>query len=111
MMKKIEIFEYGDNAPLKKWIDSIDNSLRRRIINRINQIEEEGHFGDFKVIDNEIKELRFKFSLGYRIYFHETNNVIILLLCGGNKSTQSKDIKKAKEYLKIWRELKHGKKI
>lgn len=111
MMKEIEIFEYGDNAPLKKWIDSIDNSFRRRIITRINQIEEEGHFGDFKVIDNEIKELRLKFGSGYRIYFHETDNILIVLLCGGDKSTQSKDIQKAKEYLKIWRELKNGKKI
>ncbi len=106
-MKEIKIFEYKNNAPLFKWINSVDNSLKRRIVERLNRLEEEEYYGDFKIIDSEIKELRFKFGAGYRIYFHETNNVIILLLCGGDKSTQSKDIKKAKEYLKIWRDQKH----
>lgn len=67
-----------------------------------------GFYGDFKAIDNEIKELRFKFGSGYRVYFHETNNTIILLLNGGDKSKQTKDIDKAKEYLKLWREQKNG---
>ncbi|MDD3436615.1 MAG: type II toxin-antitoxin system RelE/ParE family toxin [Candidatus Gastranaerophilales bacterium] len=108
-MKEIEIFEQGNNAPLKKWIDSIDNSIKRRIVARIKKMEEEDYYGDYKIIDSEIKELRFKFGSGYRIYFHETNDIIILLLCGGDKATQQKDIQKAREYLKIWREQKYDK--
>lgn len=73
------------------------------------KIEEEDYYGDYKIIDNDIKELRFKFGSGYRIYFHETNNTIILLLCAGDKSTQSKDIQTAKEYLKIWKGQNNGK--
>lgn len=47
------------------------------------------------------------FGAGYRIYFSEINNVLIILLSGGDKSTQSKDIKKAKEYLAIWKGQKN----
>lgn len=106
-MKEIKAFELNNGKiPFEDWLHALDNSSKRRISQRLIRLEEEGHYGDFKIIDNEIKELRFNFGSGYRIYFHETNNIIVLLLCGGNKSTQSKDIKKAKEYLKIWKEGK-----
>lgn len=103
-MKEIVAFELNNGKiPFEDWLCQLDKSLRRRISQRLIMIEEEGYYGDYKIIDNEIKELRFKFGSGYRIYFHETNDIIILLLCGGDKSTQSKDIQKAKEYLKIWK--------
>ena len=60
----------------------------------------EGNLGDFKVLDNEISELRCSFGAGYRIYFSEIEEIIILLLCAGDKSSQVEDIKKAKKYLK-----------
>ncbi len=63
-----------------------------------------GNYGDFKKIDSELSEFRLKFGAGYRLYFSEINNVIILLISGGDKSTQVKDIKKAKEYLQQWKE-------
>ena len=110
-MKQIEIFELNDGKkPLLIWIKSLDKTMQARIINRFDRLQED-NYGDFKVIDSEIKELRFKFGSGYRVYFHENNKVIILLLCGGDKSTQSKDIKKAKEYLNIWKGQQNGKKI
>lgn len=107
-MKQIKIFKLNNGKePLKIWLKSLDRRVQRRILNRFETIEE-GNLGDFRIIDKEIKELRFKFGSGYRIYFHETENVLILLLCGGDKSTQSKDIAKAKEYLKLWKEQKNG---
>lgn len=106
-MKQIEIFELNNGKkPVIKWIKSLDKSLQSRILDRLDKLQN-GLYGDFKILDSEIKELRFKFGSGYRIYFHETNDVIILLLCGGDKSTQNNDIKKAKEYLKIWKGNKH----
>ena len=63
------------------------------------------NFGDHKKIDNEISELRFKFGSGYRIYYTEIDNIIVLLINGGDKSTQSKDILKAKSILQEWRNL------
>lgn len=109
MINMKEIIAYKSNngkTPFEDWLCGLDISFRRRISQRLIKLEEEGYYGDCKVIDNELRELRFKFGSGYRIYFHETNDIIILLLCGGDKSTQSKDIQKAKEYLKIWREQK-----
>jgi len=112
VMKEIEAFELNNGKiPFEEWLNGLDKSLRRRVSQRLIRLEEEDYYGDYKIIDNEIKEFKFKFGSGYRIYFHETNDIIILLLCGGDKSTQSKDIQKAKEYLKIWREQKHGTKI
>ena len=70
--------------PISDWLVSLDRSVQARILDRFERMEE-GNYGDFKIIDNEIKELRFKFGSGYRIYFYEENNMVVLLLCGGDK--------------------------
>lgn len=59
-----------------------------------------GNLGDFKQIAGKLKiyELRIHYGPGYRIYFGRKGNIMILLLCGGNKSTQEADIKKAISY-------------
>ena len=53
----------------------------------------------FELANKILNELKFKFGSGYRIYYSELDDVIVLLLCAGDKKTQSKDIKLAKEYL------------
>lgn len=65
----------------------------------------ENNFGDCKKIYHEIFELRLKFGSGYRIYYTEIDNMIVLLINGGDKSTQTKDIEKAKSILQEWRNL------
>ena len=66
----------------------------------------ENNFGDYnKKIYHEISELRLKFGSGYRIYYTEIDNMIVLLINGGDKSTQTKDIEKAKSILQEWRNL------
>lgn len=91
------------NLPFDDWLKSLkDKRTRDRIAIRIGRLLI-GQYGDYKKLDNELSELRLQFGAGYRIYFSELDNVIILLLCGGDKSTQSRDIKKAKEYLQIWK--------
>ena len=103
-MKAIEYYKHTNNkCPVVEWLKNIDNSFRIRILNRILRIEQNDNFGDFKKIDNEISELRFNFGSGYRIYYTETNNTVVLLLNAGDKKLQNNDILKAKEYLKIWR--------
>jgi putative addiction module killer protein len=102
-MKKIIIFEIKGKRPLDDWIESLkDKKTIARISERLGRLMV-GYYGDFKKIDNELSELRLSFGAGYRIYFSEQDNVIVVLLCGGDKSTQSRDIKKAKEYLQIWK--------
>lgn len=86
-----------------KWFRTLkDLRARAKIIFRIQKIETDEHFGDCKPVGNGIIELRINYAKGYRVYFKEQDRKIILLVIGGDKSTQQKDIKKAKE---IWKKL------
>lgn len=94
----------NDKAPFIEWLDSLDKVTKFRIQSRLTRLLE-NNFGDHKKIDNEISELRLKFGSGYRIYYTEIDNVIVLLINGGDKSSQNKDIQKAKQILQEWRKL------
>ena len=76
----------------------MDPPTRFRVKERLDRLAL-GNLGDYKQINKDIFELRLAFGAGYRIYFHQEGNKVILLLSGGNKSTQKKDIKKAISYL------------
>ena len=90
--------------PFVEWLESLkDISGRAQIINRLNRIIL-GNYGDCKSVGNGILELRVHYGPGYRVYFSEQANTILLLLLGGSKRTQSRDIKKAKQYLADFRE-------
>lgn len=88
--------------PFTEWMLSLDVATRNRILARILRVQT-GCFGDYKFLDEGIFELRLCFGSGYRIYFGKDDGAktIIILLCGGNKDTQRKDIEKAKQY---WRQ-------
>lgn len=102
---KIEyLIQTNKKAPVIDWLDSLDGVIRKRIVQRILRIEE-GNFGDFKKLSHDISELRFSFGKGYRIYYTEIDDVVVLLVNGGDKSTQVKDIEKAHELLNEWRSL------
>lgn len=104
-MKRIEYYEHTNGKmPVKIWLKALDISFAKRVFNRLSRIEEDENFGDFKIIDDNISELRFQFGSGYRIYYSEIGDVVVLLLNAGDKKFQSKDIEKAKEYLEIWRQ-------
>lgn len=101
-MKEIVYFKQENGKiPVKEWINSLDSSIRKRIYARLVRLEE-NNSGDCKNL-GEISELRFKFGSGYRIYFAEVDNIILLLLNAGDKKTQSKDIQNAKEYFQLWK--------
>lgn len=88
-INKTEIFD--------KWLKKLrDDKARIKILVRLSKIENDNHLGDYKNVGDNIFELRIDYGTGYRIYFVFENNIIILLLCGGDKSTQQKDIEKAK---------------
>ena len=100
---KIATLEKG-NAPFIEWLNSLDKATKARIQSRFTRLLE-NNFGDYKKIDSDISELRFKFGAGYRIYYTEIDNIIILLINGGDKSSQQKDILKAQNILQEWRNL------
>lgn len=87
-----------------KWLRKLkDLRAKAKILFRIQKIESVGHFGDCEPVGDSIRELKIDYAKGYRVYFRENDGKIILLLIGGDKSTQQKDIEKAKE---IWRKIK-----
>lgn len=81
-----------------------DFRARAKILFRIQKLEKDGHLGDCKPVGDGISEMRINYAKGYRIYFKEKDHVIVILLIGGVKSSQEKDIVKAKE---IWHRLKN----
>lgn len=89
--------------PFTKWFLSIrDTRSRERIQARLTSVRT-GNFGDHKAVGGGVRELRLNFGAGYRIYFGEVDDTIVLLLCGGDKSSQKRDIELAKNY---WNEYK-----
>ena len=85
-------------VPFTEWYDTIrDRSVRNRIQRRLDRLED-GNFGDSKSVGEGMFELPFHFGAGYRIYFAEVENTIVLLLCAGDKSSQARDMERAKEY-------------
>jgi len=92
-----------DNCPFEGWLDTLrDRQARARIKKRLDRITL-GNLGDFKPVGEGVMELRIDYGLGYRIYFAQSGATIILLLCGGDKSTQNQDILRAQQY---WRNFK-----
>ena len=79
----------------QKWLDGLrDNQARYRILTRIKRLEE-GNPGDCRFL-GDISELRIHYGAGYRVYFKDTGKEIIILLCGGDKTTQQTDIERAR---------------
>ncbi len=79
----------------RRWLRKLSDKQAQTIIGgRIRRLES-GNFGDAKPVGNGVSELRIHFGPGYRIYFQRRGHVVILLLCGGDKSTQEQDIKLA----------------
>ena len=87
--------------PFTEWLNSLrDPTTRRRILKRLLRLEQ-GNYGDFKPVGEGVNELRFFFGAGYRVYFAEDGDTIVVLLCGGDKSSQRQDILQAQAY---WQE-------
>ncbi|OBW92309.1 type II toxin-antitoxin system RelE/ParE family toxin [Gallibacterium salpingitidis] len=83
-----------------KWLSNLkDLRARAKIQVRIKRLQF-GNFGDVKPIGEGVSELRITEDKGYRVYLKNQNDVIVILLCGGDKSTQESDIKKAKSLAK-----------
>ena len=85
----------------KNWIAGLrDNRARYRILTRIKRLEE-GNPGDVKPAGEGISEMRIDYGPGYRVYYKDTGNEIVILLCGGDKTTQQEDITKAKRLAEL----------
>ncbi len=93
-LKQTEIF--------RKWRTKLkDERARSLIASRLDRLAF-GNAGDVKPVGHGVSELRIDYGPGYRVYFHQRGNTIVLLLCGGDKRTQDRDIRLAKRLAAEW---------
>lgn len=85
-------------VPFTEWLDSMrDRRTRTTIKSRLDRASQ-GNLGDYRSVGEGVFELRIDYGPGYRVYFGQIGLTIVLILCGGDKSSQDQDINKAKEY-------------
>jgi putative addiction module killer protein len=98
------MFELKQTETFRRWRTELkDERLRALIASRLDRLAY-GHAGDAKPVGSGVNELRIHFGPGYRIYFRRHGKTVIVLLCGGDKSSQASDIKKAKRLANQWNE-------
>ena len=94
IVKESEIFT--------KWFEKLKDKMLVMIIARAIHKVKLNNFSNCKAVGEGIHEIKINYQKGYRVYFTNIDGQIILLLCGGDKSTQQKDIQKAKQIKKIY---------
>jgi len=95
----IEILRHKE---FDKWLKGIkDSRAKASVTSRIDRLAF-GLFGDVKPIGNGLSELRISIGKGYRVYFKQRGNKLIIVLCGSQKNDQKQQIEKAKELFKEW---------
>ena len=106
-MANVEILEYQTaegKTPLTEWLQGLrDGTTRARIVARLDRLKAGLLLGDWKTVGGGVCELRIDHGPGFRVYYGQEGKTLILLLCGGDKSTQAKDIERAHEH---WKDYK-----
>jgi putative addiction module killer protein len=91
------MFEVQKTEEFDIWLSGlVDQKAQAKIASRIERLGL-GNPGDVKPVGGGVSEMQVPYGPGYRVYFKQTDKTIVLLLCGGNKSAQQQDIKRAKE--------------
>jgi len=102
----IELLRYqceNGQAPFTEWLNRLrDKVAQARIRVRLRQVEI-GNFGDSESVGEGVIELRIHVGAGYRVYCTRHGKLVVLLLFGGNKSSQAADIRQAREYWSEWK--------
>jgi putative addiction module killer protein len=93
------MFQIRQTEVFSRWLaDLKDRKAKARILARLESVRL-GNMGDFASVGGGVHEFRVHFGPGYRIYFAQQRKVVVILLCAGDKSTQSRDITRAKRLL------------
>jgi putative addiction module killer protein len=102
----MEVLRYqrsDGREPVSEWLRSLrDKRLQAKVRLRIKRLEA-GVFGDCEAVGEGVLELREHLGPGYRVYFGRHGQMVVVLLCGGTKKTQTADIRTAKEYWADWK--------
>lgn len=98
-MKQVKLFQTDrGQQPFQDWIENLDESSRLRILAYVDRVAAGAGRKNVKPVGSGVFEIKIDTGPGYRIYFGEVDRVIILLLLGGDKSSQKRDIKQAIQY-------------
>ena len=101
MSLSVREYETADGvSPFRRWLATLGPSIRARIQARVLRFEA-GNLGDYKNVGSGVWEARMMAGPGYRIYFGRDGTSLVLLLAGGTKASQAKDIRRAQDY---WRD-------
>ncbi len=97
--REIRIYATGQGEnPFSNWLNTLpDRKARAKIRARLDRVST-GNLGDYKSLGAGVFELRIDYGPGYRVYFAQVGFLVILLLCGGDKSSQDRDVQKAKSF-------------
>ena len=103
--RQLVSYETASNRiPFDEWIKNLkDHKGQTVILARLRRFAVTGHPGDHKSIGDGVYELRIHFGPGYRVYYGEDGMTVVLLLCGGDKSTQRRDLERAQAYWQDYR--------
>lgn len=105
------MFEVFQSDAFSEWLTDLrDRSARVRIQARIDRMAG-GNLGDVAPIGEGLSEARIYYGSGYGVYFKQQGQVLLVLLCGGDKSTQQRDIEQAKALIKAWEETNNASRI
>jgi putative addiction module killer protein len=109
---EIDEFETNGRSPFGTWFDRLDSVPAAKIVIALTRLKA-GQHSNVKSVGSGVMEYKIDFGPGYRIYFGIDGDNLIILLCGGDKKTQGKDIEKAKKYWQDYKdrkkkEVKHG---
>ena len=103
-----EYLTAAGKSPFRQWLDGLDVKTRARIQARVLRFST-GNLGDHKGVGHGVSEARVMFGPGYRIYFGRHGRALIVLLMGGDKASQVRDISTAQAHWKDYQEAQHGK--
>jgi putative addiction module killer protein len=105
----VEVREYqtaDGRMPMTEWLAGLrDAGTRARVVSRLDRLKA-GLLGDWKSVGEGVCELRIDYGPGYRVYYAQDGKAFILLLCGGDKRTQARDIEQAHAYWKDYKARK-----
>jgi putative addiction module killer protein len=93
------LIEVRQTEAFSAWLDGLKDGVARKAIGRRLARIALGLLGDWKPVDGALAELRFDVGPGYRVYFTRRGQVLVILLCGGNKHSQARDIARARAML------------
>ena len=98
------MFEIIQSDDFKAWHDGLRDKIARARVSARIRLAELGNLGDWKPLRNGVSEMRIDVGPGYRLYFTRRGTIVVVLLCGGDKSKQDTDIKRAIDLAKLWKE-------